>query len=175
MCIHMVVNIMEDMKITGTFIWYYYICKREVWLLAHGIEADQENQFIDIGRFLQDTSYTREKKEISIGNIKIDVIKKEGGQVVIGEVKKSSRFKESAKMQLAYYLYELEKRGVKASGYLMFPKERRREEIVLTDTIKRELDVASEEIIKIINLDIPEPVRKKSCCTNCGYNEFCWA
>ncbi|MCD6318594.1 Dna2/Cas4 domain-containing protein, partial [Candidatus Aerophobetes bacterium] len=22
-------------RITGTLIWYYYICRREVWLMAH--------------------------------------------------------------------------------------------------------------------------------------------
>ncbi len=166
---------MEDIRVTGTMIWYYYMCKREVWLLAHGIEADQENLFIDIGRFLQDTTYKREKKEISLGNIKIDIIKRKDGQVVIGEVKKSSRFKESARMQLAYYLYELEKRGIMASGYLMFPKERRREEILLTDSLKKELDQALEDIKRIISSDKPESVKKRNYCKNCGYNEFCWA
>ncbi|NLW22524.1 MAG: CRISPR-associated protein Cas4 [Tissierellia bacterium] len=166
---------MEEIRVTGTMIWYYYICKREVWLLAHGIEANQDNPFIDIGRFLQENTYRREKKEISLGNIKIDIIKRKDGQVIIGEVKKSSKFKESARMQLAYYLYELEEKGIKASGYLMFPKERRREEIVLTDSLKRELDVVSEDIIRIINSDKPEPVQKKTYCTNCAYNEFCWA
>lgn len=166
---------MEEIRVTGTMIWYYYICKREVWLLSHGIEADQENPFIDIGRFLQESTYRREKKEISLGNIKIDIIKRKDGQIVIGEVKKSPKFKESARMQLAYYLYELEKRGIIASGYLMFPKERRREEIILTDSLKRELDAVFEAIKRIINSDKPEPVNKNTYCTNCGYNEFCWA
>lgn len=166
---------MEEIRVTGTMIWYYYICKREVWLLSHGIEADQENPFIDIGRFLQESTYRREKKEISLENIKIDIIKRKDGQIVIGEVKKSPKFKESARMQLAYYLYELEKRGIIASGYLMFPKERRREEIILTDSLKRELDAVSEAIKRIINSDKPEPIYKNTYCTNCGYNEFCWA
>src|SRR5690554_2637589 len=101
----------EDLKVTGTLIWYYFICKREVWLMAHSIEADQDNEFIDIGRFIQNNTYQREKKEILLGNIKLDILKKEKGQVIVGEVKKSSRFKESARMQLSYYLYELEKKG----------------------------------------------------------------
>lgn len=28
------------MEVTGTLIWYYYICKREVWLMFHQIAPD---------------------------------------------------------------------------------------------------------------------------------------
>lgn len=166
---------MEEIKVTGTLIWYYYICKREVWLMAHGIVADQDNQYIDLGRFMQEQSYQRDRKEISLGNIKLDVFRKEQGQIVIGEVKKSSKFIDSARMQLAYYLYELEQKGIKGSGVLMFPKEKKKEEIVLTDTVKVELDNVVRDILRIIYEPKPQPPEKISYCRNCGYNEFCWS
>ncbi|MBM3239523.1 Dna2/Cas4 domain-containing protein [Candidatus Poribacteria bacterium] len=32
-----------NINITGTLIWYYYICKREVWLMSRSLEAEQNN------------------------------------------------------------------------------------------------------------------------------------
>lgn len=29
---------LENLRINGTLIWYYFICKREVWLIGHGSE-----------------------------------------------------------------------------------------------------------------------------------------
>ncbi|WP_276717140.1 CRISPR-associated protein Cas4 [Caloranaerobacter azorensis] len=166
---------MEDVKVNGTLIWYYYICKREVWLMAHNLTPDQDNQYIDLGRFIHENSYTREKKEISLGNIKVDVINKKNGHVLIGEVKKSSRFIESAKMQLAYYLWELKKHGIEGTGILMFPKERKREEIILTEELIKKLKNVEKDILKIIYEPKPCAPEKNKYCRNCAYNEFCWA
>jgi len=63
-------------QITGTLIWYYYICPREVWLMAHKLNPNQEDSFLKIGRLLGQDAYKREKKEITVGNMKIDLIKK---------------------------------------------------------------------------------------------------
>jgi CRISPR-associated exonuclease Cas4 len=166
---------MEDIHVTGTLIWYYYICKREVWLMAHSIVADQDNEYIDLGRFIHENTYMREKKEISLGNIKLDIIHKKDGQVVVGEVKKSSKFKESARMQLAYYLWELKKHGLEGSGVLMFPKERKREEIMLNDELIEKLKFVERDILRIIYEPIPQEPKKIPFCRNCAYNEFCWA
>ncbi|HEK25350.1 MAG TPA: Dna2/Cas4 domain-containing protein, partial [Hydrogenobaculum sp.] len=71
-------------NVNGTLIWYYYICKREVWLIGHGIDADQENDFILLGRHIHDIFYKNYKKEFMIDNtIKIDIIP---GNYVIGEI-----------------------------------------------------------------------------------------
>lgn len=66
------------MDVNGTHIWYYFICKREVWLITHQIAADQEDDNLEIGRFISETSYQRQKKEMLIGNIKVDRIRREG-------------------------------------------------------------------------------------------------
>src|SRR5690606_12848436 len=105
--------------------------KREVWLLSRGITADQENTNIEIGRFLHEQSYSREKKEVEFESMKFDIVKRKDMQLVIGEVKKSSKFLESARMQLLYYLQELERKGIKATGTLMIPEEKLREEVKL--------------------------------------------
>lgn len=166
---------MENKSVNGTLIWYYYICKREVWLMARNLGPDQENSNIDFGRFLQEQAYQREKKEVSIGNIKLDILKKEKGQLIVGEVKKSSKFLDSARMQLAFYLHELEQKGISATGVLMFPKEKKREEILLTDDLRNELDKTINDVLRIMYEPKPQPPEKISYCRNCGYNEFCWA
>lgn len=166
---------MDNISVNGTLVWYYYICKREVWLMSRSITGDQDNTFMDIGRFMHETSYSRDRKEISIGNIKVDIIKSDKGNVLIGEMKKSSKFQDSARMQLAYYLYRLKEYGINGEGVLMFPKEKKRIEVVLNDELIKEIEVMEEEILKIINEELPiEPIRVKYC-RNCAYNEFCWS
>jgi len=161
-------------KVTGTLIWYYYVCPREVWLIAHELSPNQEDPFLEIGRLLQEDTYRREKKEITVGNMKIDLIRRKNGEVVVGEVKKSSRFERSAIMQLAFYLYGLKKRGINVKGELMVPKERKRIPVELTPGIEDELRQAFRQIKDIIAQDNPpEPVKNKYC-SSCAYREFCW-
>ena len=49
-------------KITGTLIWYYYICLREVWRVTHELNPNQEDSFLEIGRLLGEDAYKREKE-----------------------------------------------------------------------------------------------------------------
>ncbi|SHD77699.1 CRISPR-associated protein Cas4 [[Clostridium] ultunense Esp] len=166
---------LEALRVGGTLIWYYYICKREVWLMAHNIVSDQDDPNIDIGRFMHENSYKRKKKEISIGGIKVDVLDKKDGYLMIGEIKKSSKFIESSKMQLAYYLLELKRNGLEGRGVLMFPQERKRETIELTDELIEELEGAEKDIMEICNRPYPPKPNKINMCKNCAYAEFCWS
>jgi len=160
---------------TGTLIWYYYICHREVWLMARQITPWQENPFIEIGRLISEESYQRERKEIHLENIVIDLLKTEGENVVIGEVKKSSRFEKSARMQLAYYLWRLKQLGIYATGQLLFPKEKKKVTVTLTEEIENELSNAQKQIKSIIQMETPPSLKKIKFCSKCGYKEFCWS
>jgi len=161
-------------KITGTLIWYYYVCPREVWLMAHELNPNQENSFLEIGRLIQDDSYKREKKEISVSNMKIDLIKKRDGQLIIGEIKKSSHFELPARMQLAFYLYRLRKRGIDAKGELLIPKEKKKIPVELSPKIENELEKSFQNIREIISQERPPQPVKIRFCRNCAYREFCW-
>lgn len=164
-----------DLHVTGTLVWYYYICPREVWLMARNIVPDQDNANVDLGRFIGENTYQRDKKEISLGNIKIDIMRKENGRLVIGEVKKSSKFDKSATMQLAFYLLELKEAGIEARGELMFPKEKKKVQVELTDEMIAQVEKAKKDILKIIYLDKPQVPKKIAFCRNCAYAEFCWS
>ncbi|GAE87585.1 CRISPR-associated protein Cas4 [Acetivibrio straminisolvens] len=164
-----------DVRINGTLIWYYFICKREVWLIAHGISADQDDENIEIGRFIHENAYSREKKEIDFDNFKVDVADSIDGKIVVQEIKKSSKYKKSAQMQLLFYIYEIKKSGIEAKGILLFPEERKREEVVLDEASQNELNTVIEDIFKIVNLEKPPLPEKCKYCRNCAYSELCWA
>lgn len=159
----------------GTLIWYYFMCKREVWLMARNIIPDQKDDNIDIGRFLHEQSYKREEKEISFGNVKFDVIFKNKDKLVIGETKKSSKYEEASKWQLLYYLLVLKEAGIYAEGVLLYPEEKKRVEVILTEDKINELHNVIKEISIIVLKETPELPKKKGICKKCGYREYCFA
>ncbi len=165
---------MQEITIGGTLIWYYYICKREIWLIGHGIEPEQENDYIALGRYIHEIFYRRRKRELTIDNtIKIDILP---GRRVIGEIKKSSRYLESAKMQVAFYLYYMKKeKGVPMEGLLLIPEERRRIKVSLTSEIEEELERAIEDIQRILSMERPPSAVKIPYCKRCAYRIMCWA
>ncbi len=160
------------MSINGTLIWYYTICKREVWLIGHGIEADQNFDAIELGRIIHQISYKNAKKEILIDGLKIDILE---NRQIIGEIKSSSKFLKSAKMQLYYYLYRLKKLGINMDGELLIPKERKRVKLHLTKEIEEILIVMEMEIEKILVSPKPPPAKKIWYCKSCAYKELCWS
>lgn len=165
----------DSTGITGTLIWYYFICQREVWLMSRQIVADQSDENMDWGRFLHEHSYSREKKEIAWESIKIDALSNVKGQLVVAEVKKTSSYLTSAKMQVLFYLYNLKKAGIDAVGELRFPEEKRREAVVLDDAAEKKLMEAVQNIRRIIARETPHLPEKIKFCGKCAYREFCWA
>jgi len=161
--------------ITGTDIWYYFICKRELWLIMHQIVPDQEDENIDIGRFLHEYYSKRGKMEVDIGSGKLDRIKRVGEKLIVQEIKKSSRFRESSYFQLLFYLYELRKIGIEAIGELLFAEEKRKETVILTEDHIQELESAIKDIKRIAKLEFPPKPKKTNFCRKCGYREYCWA
>ncbi len=143
--------------------------------MSHSITPDESDSNVEIGRFIHEKSFMRDKKEIATANFKIDILCKEKGQIVIGEMKKSSKLKDIDVWQLKFYMYGLEKEGIKTTGELLFPEEKRKETILLTDEDRVELDNQIQEINALVHQgESPEPI-KITLCRNCAYAEFCWA
>ena len=162
-------------EVSGVLFQMYGICKRQVWLMAHKLVPDQENKFIELGRTIDENSYDRDKKKIMIENIELDLIRSDDGDVVIGEVKKSSKALQAARLQLGYYLYRLKQKGVKAKGVLLVPKEKKKEEIELTEDLEMEIVRILNEIYQIMQEPRPYKAVKIQCCKSCAYLEFCWS
>ena len=164
-----------DFQVNGTLVWYYYICKREVWLMAHQLTPDQDDENVKIGKIIGENTYSRDKKEIDLGNAKIDLIRTEDGQLVVGEVKKSSRFIESASKQLLFYLLQLKEMGIDARGELMIPEERYTCEVELNEENEAEIRATIKHIEQIVQETRPPGAVKNKYCRSCAYKEFCWA
>lgn len=158
----------------GTIIWYYYVCVREVWLMAHRILPQEDDEYLAIGRLLHEDSYRRERREILIDNtIRIDLRLADG---VVAEVKKSSKTLNAARMQLAYYLYYLKhEKGVERRGLLLIPSEKRRIEVELTPELEAELSTTILNIRRIIARPKPPSPKRIPVCRHCAYAPICWS
>jgi CRISPR-associated exonuclease Cas4 len=161
-------------RITGSMIQSFYICKRQTWLISRNLNFEPVS-LLELGRQVSVESYARKKKEIEIGNVKIDLLESEDSRVVVSEVKKSSRSKHAARIQLAFYLYKLKRMGISACGELLIPHEKRRQPVFLDHGLERELLSTAMETLAIISTDKPPiPIRIRYC-RSCSFQEFCWA
>ena len=167
---------MDDVNITGTLVWYYAICKRECWLMAHQIEPERDNDLLALGRLNTEAHYERQSKEITLpGGVRVDQVGREDGTLVLQEIKKSSRFLEAASLQLAYYLWVLEQEGVAATGEVLVPSERKRERVSLEGETRESLEEALEAIPTLVAQPRPPRAEWLRYCKTCAYAEFCWS
>ncbi len=164
-----------DFTISGTYIWYYFICHREVWLLSRQIEPDQEHESILLGRLNDQNSYARGKKYLYFEGGVVDLYREQNGTLIISEVKKSSRFEESARMQLLFYLLKLRENGVDATGELRIPKEKKVVPVRLDPEEEAALNNACEKIEAIVAQEKPPLPKRCRYCRGCAYLEFCWS
>lgn len=162
------------MKITGVMVQYYIACKRELWFFANHINMNYDNVCIQLGRLIHEKSFSQEKKNISIDNIiSFDFIKKKGN-IVVFEIKKSSRLEEPVRWQLYYYLWYLKQKGIEAEGILTYPKERKREKVTLKKEIEERFPEILKDIESIVKEQNPPKPEKKPYCKKCTYYELCW-
>ena len=165
---------MQELEYTGTQINYFFVCKRKLWLFTKDIRFENENEYVQLGRLIDEFSYPRKKKQIELGRIKIDFI--DGKNGVIHEVKKSRKIEKAHTWQLKYYLYWLKIRGIEnITGEIDYPKLKKKENIVLKESDALEFNMIFDEIKKILELPIPPMVITRPFCKRCAYFEFCYA
>ena len=89
-------------RITGVMIYYYFVCKRKLWYFCHEIRMEAENEDVILGKILDESSYSKNKKHINIDNIiNIDFISE---HKELHEVKKSKAVEDAGIWQVKYYL-----------------------------------------------------------------------
>ncbi|KXG75849.1 hypothetical protein AN618_17590 [Fervidicola ferrireducens] len=159
--------------VNGNLVQSYVICPRQAWLFSRNLTPDQEHPYIELGRLIDSESYKRDKKKIQFENLVIDIIRSEGSDIVVGEVKKSSKASERGKLQLLYYLYRLKEHGVEARGMLYYPEERKREAVELTTENEKRIERLIREIEDLIVREAPPPFKKIPYCKSCAFREFC--
>lgn len=81
-------------QITGALVNYYVACRREVWLYAHHIHADQEDENVPMGKALADIKES-DLQEFAFSNLKFDKLSKQRGHYLITEYPRFSVTSES--------------------------------------------------------------------------------
>jgi len=164
---------MQQQTIGGVDLQYYSLCKRKLWLYRKGIGLEEESDRVIQGTVLHESAYPRIKeKEILIDDaFKLDAIDGE----YIREVKISSKMKESDKLQMLFYLYQLSLRGIEKKGLISYTKEKRTVEVVLTEENRQKVKKAIAEVYNIIKKPSPPSLKKVSYCKSCAYYGFCYA
>lgn len=158
--------------ISGLHVQYFFICHRKLWLYSKNLGFETDHEKVIDGSLLHERAYKNaNRKELMVDqSFKVDVI--DGDYV--REVKLSSKMTEADKYQLLFYLYQLKKRGLNKKGLVSYTKEKRTEEIILTEDDERKLDGIEKAIERILHSEqIPKRV-KKPYCRQCAYYDFCY-
>lgn len=162
------------MEITGTALNYLVVCPRKMWFFANGISMERGNEYVEMGKLADKTSFSYNRRQISLGPIVIDVVKQERGEVILFEIKRTSRLGESGKLQLLYYLWYLKHNYDQTfRGVLSYPKERKREVLKLGPKETALVENAIERAKEITSSPNPPPVSPKNYCKKCAYYDFC--
>ena len=166
---------MDKKEIGGSLVNSFIVCKRQAWMGYHAIEGDKNNDYLRQGTYIHERSYERQQKGETFGKSSFDTLQTKEGKLIVGEVKKSSACLESARLQLAYYLYLLKEDGLEAIGQLKFPEERRVEEVELTPERIEKIEELIKEIQELVTQELPPKASWKNYCETCSYSESCWA
>ena len=164
------------MQITGTHFNYYQVCKRKLWLFANGINMEDTSDLVYDGKLIHETSYPQRSEryeEVEIDGVKIDYY--DARNKVIHEIKRSDRVEPAHEWQVKYYIYVLERNGVKGvSGLLEYPTLRQTTKVELTDADRQNIAEMEKKIMKIIQSDNCPPVLHSKICKSCSYYDFCY-
>ncbi|MBO5348786.1 MAG: CRISPR-associated protein Cas4 [Clostridia bacterium] len=154
-------------------VYYYFICQKKLWYFMNEINMEQNSELVSIGKILDETTYSREKKGILIDNtINIDFIK---NGAILHEIKKTKAIEEAGIWQIKYYMYYLEKRGVKnIQAKIDYPLIRESKEIILEDDDRNVLDNIEKNILDLKQMDNPPKLINEKICKKCAYYDLCY-
>ena len=160
-------------RVTGVMIYYYFVCKRNLWYFRHDINMESDNEKVLLGKILDEGSYAREDKHINIDNvINIDFIKE---QRELHEVKKSRAIEEASVWQVKYYLYYLKQRGVgEIKGKIDYPLLKKSIFVELSDEDVEKIEGIIDEITQISQKEEVPVFSELKICNNCAYHDLCF-
>lgn len=191
----------ELVKLTGTQINYYFVCKRKLWLFSHSMELESESDLVHLGRLLHEQSYKRKFKEVQVDRIKVDFldrketrtvpapangelatglqVEKEGDDsfsIIIHEVKRSRSMHDAHIFQLLYYIYYLKMNYNMnvGRGMLHYPLLKTNVPVDLTEQRVKQVENVLSDIRRTISLPNPPAAVWIKPCRLCAYRELCW-
>jgi len=165
---------LANARITGVEINYLFVCPRKLWLFRHHIEMEHTSDYVALGELLHRESFAREKKDTLIDDmIRIDFIDKDG---VLHDIKYGRSMEIAHEMQLLYYLYVLNRKGLpNRTGVINYPRQRRKTVVELTSEKEREIEDAIRRVTQVTSLPVPPDAEFTKLCRSCSYAELCWS
>lgn len=162
------------MRINGTIINYYFHCKRQCYLFSNRINLEDNSEDVRTGKILHEIrAKTEQNTEIQYDNMVLDKMTKE----YVEEFKKSDADIQAAKMQLLFYLKNLEDKGIKKEGKLVFYEKNKKErvqKVILNEETKKELKKCVKQMEELIqSKQVPEVIQKPTC-KRCAYYDYCY-
>lgn len=167
---------MDEDIVTGYSVLAYTVCKREAWFVLRRFKPEQDNPYIELGRYLHKNSYEgKGEKEIKLPGAVIDLIWNDKKCTIVGEIKKSSKSLKGARTQLLFYLKLLSEKGIEAQGYILLPKEKKKIPIKYDKEAEKEIQEILLQLKELMKVPIPPPAKWIGSCSKCGFSELCWA
>jgi len=155
--------------VTGTLVNYYMVCKRRLWLHAHGITQEHESENVKIGKYYHEQMEEEGENDKFINGVKVDKV--EGDYVI--EYKKSNSSVEASEWQLLFYLWKLKQAGINKKGILKFKENRDNRKVELTPDKEKRLEEIVAEIGELLEQPNPPPVSVCSArCNRSAYRDF---
>ncbi len=178
----------STLHIGGMLIGYYQLCPRKAWLSMQGLWMEQESEIVALGRLLDESSYQRSDKHITLETVSPDGIALVGKidranlkQGVLHEIKKGRACEEAHQWQLRFYLWLLKLNGVTRAngnaftGQLDYPALRRSETVFLEETHEQYLAQVVLQLQHIARQPVPPPrLTRRSFCRKCAFEELCY-
>lgn len=147
------------------------VCTRKLWYYSNSLRMESDDENVNLGKIIDESSYSREDKHININNvINIDFIKDD----ILYETKKSKRIEEASIMQVKYYLYYLKINGAdNFTGEINYPALRQKITVKLEADDEQLLNDICNNIKDIVNQPLPPNHVKKGICKKCAYHDLC--
>lgn len=170
------------MHINPTLINLYHVCRREMWLHAHGIRMEHTSDTVLEGKLIGEHSYAEradKNRELALdveGDISIKIDFYDAATRTVHETKKSDKAEAAHLAQVKFYLWALERAGIDdVRGVIEYPRLRTREHVHLTDADRQEIAQWIADIRALLAQELCPPVVQKNICRSCSYFDYCYS
>lgn len=152
---------------------YYLHCKRQCWLFMKKINLEDNSEDVRIGRVLHENKDDSENSEVEINHIKADKITNQ----YIVEYKKSDADLQATMMQVKYYMYVLNQKGITRDGKIeVFEKNKQNKKIHYIENnkqIEEEIETLKKNIEDLYYMKVPPKQQNENKCKKCAYHDYC--
>ena len=137
------------------------------------INLEDNSEDVKIGRILHENKNDSENSEVEIDHIKADKITNQ----YIVEYKKSDADLQATMMQVKYYMYVLNQKGITRDGKIeVFEKNKQNKKIHYiknNEQIEEEIETLKKNIEDLYYMEIPPKQQSENKCKKCAYHDYC--